>query len=254
MILRIFISIIFFTSLVMYTNAQNTSENNSGISSNLRELNLSIFTGFSLLGPKDDIESNMLFSGLGDTSNFGGSSSSHPVTYKSPIFDIEASYNLSQKSGISLNFGLINSIRTHGYETIGVGNFLFLKSEIWSFSLNYAYRSKNNKQNIFIGPSYFIYSVKDVSHGTNSPNNISGKLGAYVGYSLKVLMEKKWFIALKTNYRWAPKSETGSFIAEHRTWDSLTGNSTTHTSEFPSVKVKLASLNIGLCVGIRIDK
>jgi len=100
MMLRIFIQVLFIVFLLQQVNAQNTSIDSSDANSNSKEFNLSVFTGWSLGGPKNDMESNMSSSGLGDTSHFLGSSKEHPNTIKHPIFDIEASYYLTQQKGI----------------------------------------------------------------------------------------------------------------------------------------------------------
>ncbi len=256
--LRIFIYMLFIIFLFQQINAQKTSDNSLGTTSNSREFQLSVFTGSSFLGPKSDIESNMTSSGFGDRSSrwLGLGGKNYPYTEKHPIFDIEASYYLAQKSGISLNFGLISNIEVKGYDReVGIGNRLFLKSQIWTVSLNYVYRSKNRRHSIFIGPSLFIHSVKDlsISRYQKSPKNSNLKLGAYLGYSLQILQKKHWFLALKTNYRWAPKSQIGPFVAIHKL-GLATANPTIHSSEFYRTTVNLSCLNVGLHVGVRIYK
>jgi len=101
MMLRIFIHLLFIIFLFQQINAQKTSDNSSDTNSHSREFNLSVFTGSSFFGPKNDIESNMSSSGLDDPSpGFFGPAKSHPYTRKHPIFDIEASYYLTQQKGI----------------------------------------------------------------------------------------------------------------------------------------------------------
>jgi len=252
---KIFIHALFIIFLVNHANAQEMFDNRSGISDKSNEFNISVFTGFSFLGAKNDIESNMSSSGLDDKNPAGwfGSSKAHPFTYKSPTFDIEATYYLSKKRGISLNIGVGDNIEVHGYENVGIGNFMFLKSELRSISLSYVYRSNNEKHNMFFGPSYFTHKVKDTSAGINSPNNKNEKLGFYLGYTLQVLRKKHWFIALKTNFRWAPKSEIGPFVAQHQL-GIATENPEDYISEFSPTKVNLACLNVGVSIGFKSGK
>jgi len=252
----IFISVLIIIGLVKQLSAQQTSDYNSEIINNSGKLKLSFFTGISFLGPKDDIESVMSSSGLGDTSPAGwfGGAKTHPNTINFPVFDVEASYYLAQKSGISLNFGSINNIEVKGYDGIGLGNYIFIKSELWSFSLNYLYRSKNEKHSLYLGPSYFIHNVKDFGSSiTKTPDRRNKKFGVYIGYSLQILQKKHFFIMFKTSFRWAPKSEIGPFVAQN-TLGIATQNPETYTSTFPETKVRLTTLNAGLCFGLKIGK
>jgi len=250
--LRIFIHVLFIVFLVKQVSAQKTSDNSSDTKSNYREFNLSVFTGWSLGGPKNDIESNMSSSGLGHRTGPGwfGPGRTHPYTRKQPIFDIEASYYLAENKGVSLNFGLINNIEVWGYGKYG---FMILKSEIRTISLNYVYRSKNRKHNFFVGPTYFIHSLKEVKGGKKSSLDNYGMPGVYIGYSLQMIQKKHWFLALKINYRWAPKSEIGPFVDEQK-FGIFTSNPTIVTSEFSRTKVNVSCLNVGFQIGVRIYK
>jgi hypothetical protein len=97
----------------------------------------------------------------------------------------------------------------------------------------------------------FIHEVKGTSFQVTSLDSKVKKSGAYLGYSLHLLQEKNWFIAIKTNYRWAPKSEIGPFVAESNSLDE-SGTPVTNTSVFSPMKVNLSSLNAGLCLAVRM--
>jgi len=241
---------IFLVKLVI---AQSISDTGPRTSNNLKEFNFSFFTGVSFLGSKDDMESNMSASGLGQTSPAGwfGDAKAHPFTRSYPIAEIEATYYFTKTMGISLNGGIENNIEVLGYQDIGIGNYLILKSEIWSVSLNYSYRFKDNRNSFFIGPSYIVHNVKNDNGSQNSPQNKNTKLGANIGYSHQILQKKHWFMALKANYCWAPKSEIGPFVAEHQL-GIATSNPETYNSVFNPTKVSIACLNFGLCIGLRI--
>ncbi len=246
-----FLPVLFIIFFVKHTTAQEIAPADS-TTRPAREFTLSVFTGLSLLGPKSDMESTMAASGLGDTSPGGwfGGPKAHPFTDKYPIVDIEATYYVSKNSGLSLNTALIDNIEVFGYEDIGTGNFLFLKSETWSIALNYVYASKDKTHALFIGPAFFIHHVEDVSAGTKSPENLNKKLGFYAGYSLRLLQKKHWLLRFKTTYRAIPGSEIGPFIAQHEL-GIFTPDPEVYTSEFSPAKVNVSSINIGLSVGLR---
>lgn len=240
--LRMLIQIIFIVIIFKHANAQKTSDNSADINSNPRKFNLSVFIGFSMGGPKKDMEKNMSLSGLGDPA-LGFWTIDYPSTNKMPVADIEATYYLTKNKGISLNIGGVNSIRVMGHQSNGSGNAtqMFLDSKIFSISLNYSYRSMNKKHNFFIGPSYIVHRVTNDIYNAQSTTIKNKKLGAYIGHSFQFLQKKHWFIALKTNFRWAPKSKIGPFTVQ-------SGSS---VSVFLPTQVNLACLNIGLCIGIR---
>lgn len=246
---KICIHLIFISFFIKLADAQQNPE----MITKPKEFNLSVFAGFSSMGPQNDMESNMKSSGLGQTSPSGWFSDAkhHPFTSNHPITAVEATYYFSREMGVSLNGGIANNIEVFGYQNIGIGNHMFLKSKIWLVSLNYSYRFKDNRNSFFIGPSYFIHQVKQSNAGQNQSQNKNIKLGANIGYSLQILQKEQWFIALKASYNWAPKSQTGSFTTEHQL-GIATSTPETYTSVFKSTKVSLACLNFGICVGLRI--
>lgn len=243
----IFVTAIFFLVKLAY------AQQNSDVITKSGEFNLTVSAGFSLMGPQNDMESNMSASDLGQTSPAGwfGGAKAHPFTQREPIFDLEATYYFTKRAGISLNGGIDDNIEVFGYQDIGIGNSIILKSELWSVSLNYAYRFKDNRNSFFIGPSYFIYTVKEDNGSPNPAQNKNVKLGANIGYSFQIIQKKHWVMALKANYNWAPKSEIGPFVTEHQL-GIATPNPVTYTSVFKPTKVSLACLNFGLCIGLKM--
>jgi len=242
--------------LLIFSLSHTTSQNLSdSTSSKLQasKFHFSFFSGFSIFGPKKDIESNMLASGYGDQSsaNLFGNGEDHPNTDRFPIFDFEASLFLNRNRGISLNTGLANNIEVQGYDDKGIGNYLFLKSEIWSISLNYLFQSKNNKHNFSFGPSYIIHSVESKSSNPFSDKN--KKLGIYAGYSYSLVQKKHFILNFKTNFRWATHSEIGPYITEYQ-MGLINPVPETITSIFKETKVSLAIINIGIAIGFKIGK
>ncbi|MFC2152284.1 hypothetical protein ACFLSE_07120 [Bacteroidota bacterium] len=183
---------------------------------------------------------------------FFSSSTSHPITTRYPVFDIEATYFLSKKSGISLNVGLADCIDVDGLGIFFIENHgqdtytLELISKIWTVSLNYVYCSMNKRHYIFIGPSYLIHSLKGEMVDESMAANYSEKLGLYLGYSFQVIQKKKWFLMLNTNYRWAPKTEIGPYIYNNDVYEPYT------LALLPVTEIDLTCLNIGLSLGFRI--
>lgn len=252
---RIFIPVIFILFLDQLAGAQQTSGDRPVRIDKSGEFNLCLFAGFSFLGPHNDMETNMSASDLGQISPAGwfGDAKAHPFTRKYPIAHIEATYYFSGKMGVSVNGGIANNIEVFGYQDIGIGNYMILKSEIWSVSINYTYRFRDNRNSFFIGPTYFIHHVKKDTGSENPPQNKNTKLGANIGYSLQIVQKKHWFMAVRATYMWAPKSEIGPFVAEHQL-GLANPTPETYTSVFKPTKVSLACLNFGLCIGLKMTK
>ena len=250
---KFLIHVFLYIILVNHVYAQKLFKNNSD--NKINEFNFSLYTGYSLFGPQSGIESNMSSSGLDDLTQGGwfGDPSEHPFTNKFPTLDIEASYFYYKRSGVSLNIGLGDFIEVHGYEDIGIGNFMFLKSIVYSISLSHVYRTENEKHNIFLGPALLVHKVKDTSAGMTSPASQKLKPGVYIGYEYQFLQKKYWFITFKSNLRLAPQSEIGPLIAQHQL-GIATDNPETFASEFSSTKVNLICLNLGISAGFKIFK
>ncbi len=250
--LRVFICTFCFVFYFGQIFAQEFSDNKPETKSGIKELNLSVFSGITFLGPKNDLENQMKASGLGDAMHVLGTTN-HPFSRNHFIFDVEASGYLTDRSGISLNFGLANNVQVHGYQEIGIGNILTLNSKTYSISACYIYRPQNKRHHFFIGPSLLIHSIYGEGAGLQSPSSKDVKLGIYTGYSYNIIERKYWFATFKFNYRWAPKSTVGSFVVEqHLGLDPL--NPVTFRSEFLPTKVSLENIDIGISIGFKINK
>ncbi|WP_375727432.1 hypothetical protein [Saccharicrinis sp. FJH62] len=215
------------------------------------KFNISLFVGGSMLGAKSSLVSEMIASGFDDTSPGGwfGGPTKHPNTTKVPVFDLEAAYFFSEKGGITINGGMADNVEVNGWEDIGIGNYLFLKSELWSLSVCYTYRTINQLHHFYAGPSYFKHDVKETSV-TDNPEYSYNKFGGYLAYSYHMLNKEKWFLALKIKFSWTPGSIVGPYIKEHRT-GIATSTPETHTSVFPETKINLTVINLGLSIGLQ---
>ncbi len=219
-----------------------------------RELHISSLIGFSALGPKNDIENNMISSGLGDDSDSWFGNVDYPSSSKWPVIDLETTFYFRMKHGISANAAIIdylyvsgNDYINSGYAGISFGNYIRLSSRLTSYSLNYAFRTSNNQLNFFIGPSYMVHWVEkedgDIDDIDEYAENTNKKYGLYLGFVIHAIQKRHWFLAFKANMRLTSNSEIGPFIDGNE--------SSSYTSEFSQVKVNLNTFNAGIVVGIR---
>ena len=218
------------------------------------EFNLSVMLGIGIQGPNEDIEDQMKASGFGDTRGPGWFSNEpiqFPRAYRIPIANLEAAYYFKRTRGLSLVVGLTDNVQVEGYDEIGIGNRLYLKSEIWVASLNYILRSSDKKHQLSFGPALFLHRVKDNAEHPTSQENNNIKPGLTAGYSLHILHKEDWYLAININGRWAPESKIGPFIIEHET-GILLPEPEKQRSEFKSTEVQLKGLHIGLAFGLRM--
>ena len=113
-------------------------------------------------------------------------------------------------------------------------------------AINFLYCTQNKRHYFFVGPAYFFQTVNVYFYSDKYYDNTYHKPGFYLGYSYQIIQKKRWFLMLKTNYRWAPKVEIGPYDYQFAPETQLL--------HFPSTKVSLACLNIGVSVGIRFGK
>jgi|GEM_PF-3464363 len=212
------------------------------------EFNLSGFTGVFLGGPKNNIEATMREYGLGDTYRDPETDLyfPHPNPTYGPVYDVEASYYFSGFSGVSVNYSQFDNVKVEGYDDIGSGNFIPIMNKLYSFSLSYVFHTSDNKNSIFAGPAYIIHEASFLQ----STSRIS-KMGFYVGYTQRIFEWDHWFIALKLNYRWSPKTLIGPYVESNHGIAGIPGPET-YTSVFPETKVNTGCFNLGISVGIRI--
>ncbi|MFD3002739.1 hypothetical protein ACFS7Z_20375 [Pontibacter toksunensis] len=218
------------------------------------EFNLSMTLGIGLFGPKEDIEDQMKASGFGDTRGpgwFSDEATQYPKAYNILIANIGATYYFKRTRGVSLVVGLTDNVQVDGYDEIGIGNRLHLKSEIWVASLNYVFRSSDKKHQLNIGPALFLHRVRDNAERPTSQKNNNVKPGLYAGYTLHVIHKEDWYLALNLNGRWATESAIGPFIIVHET-GILLPEPEVQRSEFQPTKVQLTGLSLGLALGFRM--
>ncbi|HPS82790.1 MAG TPA: hypothetical protein PLA88_00630 [Bacteroidales bacterium] len=213
-----------------------------------KEFNLSGFTGMFLEGPKNNIEKTMRECGLGDTYRDPETDLyfPHPNSTYHLIYDAEASYYFSGNSGVSLNYGLFDNVRVEGYDDIGSGNSISLRNKLSSISACYVFHTSDNINSIFVGPALLFHEITFLK----STSTLM-KMGFFIGYTQRITRWDRFFIAVKVNYRWSPKTLIGPFIESN---DGINGlpNAETFTSEFPQTKVNTGCFNLGIAVGVRI--
>jgi len=260
------IKVVFILSLHTLLSTQGQSQNDIsgsyGFDSKERKWSLSLFTGFSALGPARDIKDQMILSGLGDDiPSYDGwfgqvPAKKYPKVNAGLVWNLEAGYTLSKKTGLQLTVGNTYHSAVEGYDNIGNGNHLRIKSNIWSAAFNYVWRIRNGKDDVTIGPVFASYKAKADDHtdyaidsGTSSSTS-AFKAGFNIGYSFSLVQKKSWFLALKANYTWLPETEIGPFTQEHQL-GILLEHPETYTSTFDKTTVSLSSLNFGISTGWR---
>lgn len=238
--------ILIFVFVVHYVSAQDAVVAPKDEAIDSKEFRFSIFLGWPIGAAKYDIEEAMISSGFNkhSPSNMFGSGNNHPFTRNYPVFDIELTYFINQHSGVSLNGGIADNIEVFGYHN--EASYLFIKSELWSGSLNYVYRSKNNRHAGFIGPIIVFYNASRSSSGSDdafSSYDVN-KFGVYTGYTYNFLQKRVFLMAFKLNVRWAGNAEIGPFYEGYG--DRM--------YELPVTSVSLTTVNIGLSFGFRNGK
>ena len=171
----------------------------------------------------------------------------HSISSYGPIYDVEASYYFSGYSGVSMNYSQFDNVKVEGYDDIGSGNFIPIMNKLYSFSLSYVFHSSNNKNSVFAGPAYVMHEVSYLQ-STSTVN----KMGFYVGYTQRIFEWDYFFIAVKLNYRWSPKTLIGPYVESNAGIPGIPGPET-YTSVFPETKVNTGCFNVGLSVGLRIQ-
>ncbi|MHA6247196.1 hypothetical protein ACXYMU_04610 [Pontibacter sp. CAU 1760] len=233
--------------------AQDTRKTNTERQGTPAKFYLSLSGGIGLAGPKTEIENQMKASGFNDQSSnwFSGDEKQYPESYRLPIAKLGAAYFFQRGHGIKASAGLADHLEVRGYDDVGIGNYLTLRSALWELALNYVLRSTNERHYLSIGPALFLHAVEDKSASPAQGKNRNTKVGVAGGYTLHLINKRSWFLAYQANARWAPESEVGPFIAEHETGIVLP-EPEVHSSEFRSVKVKLSGFDMGLAFGIKM--
>jgi hypothetical protein len=239
--INILLSVIFFL-LTFQLKAQLNPSTGADKNRNKKEIEFSIFLGRSFGGPFRDMSASM--NGVSVIS-----SSRRGIPYR---FDF--TYNISQKSGISLTRGSLDafSIRMDGYAPT-------IKSMLKSTSLDYVYSLGHNRHEFSTGISFLSHHIKsDIEDNIITGKPQSQKVGINFGYSYHFIERRGFFLAFQAQYNWGGTMEIGPYkIYEHgRTYDLLglglfTGTIPSRTTTFAAAKVDLNSFNIGFTMGFR---
>lgn len=255
--------ILFIFSLLMILYAQGHSQSNYrgcyGFDCKEKKWSFSIFAGYSLLGPGDDIKNGMKDSGFGDTkpAHEGSAGTIGPVAYPicktGMIWNIEANYAFAKKSGIRFTVGKVNHSSTEGWDNIGAGNQLRINSDLWTASFNYVWSVSKEMGELNVGPVIARFEVNAVYFNSNkSKTSTSSKItgGFNLGYTVPLVQKESWFLSFKANYTWLPSAEIGPYTLTH-VLGELTENPETYTSTFDNIKVNLSTIHFGISTGWR---
>ena len=255
--------IVFILSLLMILYAQGHSQNSYrgcyGFDCKEKKWSLSIIASVSLLGPGPAIKEQMISSGLGDIRPafddwFGHDEQvDYPTRGNGIVLNIEFIYNLSKKSGLQFTAGEHLHSSVHGYDRIGLGNYLSINNDVWTASLDYVLKIRKGKDALSIGPEIALHKTSADNPTSYYPlitTTSSFKGGFNMGYSFSLVQKKSWFLSLKTKYTWLPSAEIGPYTVTHEL-GVLTEDHETFTSTFNKTKVNLSTINIGISTGWR---
>jgi len=254
--------IVFILSLLMIISAngqsQSTYRSCYGFDCKEKKWSFSIFAGFSLLGPGNDLTHGMKDSGFGDPAR--GKPIQYPISKTGIVWNVEAMYNLSKVSGLQLTIGKTLHSSVEGLDRIGLGNYLRIRNDLWTASFDYVWRIRKGLDRISIGPVIARHQIRvddpERYYTTTSFSNSSSvKPGFNLGYSYSLVQKKSWFLSFNVKYTWLPDATIGSYTQEH-TVDAFYGEMVQvdpglYTSTFQKTKVRLSTINFGINTGFK---
>jgi hypothetical protein len=203
--------------------------------------------GYAFIGIHKDLEDAMKSSGFDDNSYsfFGGGPTAHPFSRRSDlglIAELEIASN--KKWSYTLGGGLTNWGEVLGYDSIGIGNYLFLEFYNWIITPSVAYRYSNNK--VSAGPALGIInfdpkqgawdSKTALVPGVSISNTFMGKKERRIKTGL--FLQANLFI--NTHIKEITVSHQGGFESN--------GNPITYTSTLHRAKVNASNLQVGLAL------
>ncbi len=240
--------------------SQSGSQGCYGFDCKEKKWSVSLFTGFSMLGPTKDIKDQMHDSGLDDTrpayNGFFGpiKAKSYPTSKTGLGINFETRYNLSKKSALNLTIGITNYSSVEGNENFAelgpLGNRLTLNSNLRSAAFNYVRRFGKGMGGLNIGPVIAWHTIKDDIPYQDAINTSAINPGINVGCILPFIQAKSWFLTFKANYTWLPDTEIGPY-AQEKTLGYLNEYPEVYTSVFEKTHVRLSTLNFGISTGLR---
>jgi hypothetical protein len=235
---------------------QQTYKSCYGFDCKEKKWSLSFFAGFSLLGPTADIKNQFEESSFADPKPLIDGilphilTQAHPRSYAGLIWNIEAQYLLTPKSALGITIGTINHNTTTGYDSIGSGNSLKLRTTTYSTSIRYSFRLRQGKDDLSFGPVLARLRTQNDASGNESVHYSPYKAGFSAGYSFSILQKESWFISLKANYTWLPTAEIGPYTKEHKPAINQEIPKV-YRSVFEQTDVRLSSFYIGVSTGWR---
>jgi|WetSurMetagenome_2_1015567.scaffolds.fasta_scaffold200211_2 hypothetical protein len=223
-----------------------------------KKWSVSMFAGFSVMGPGQEIKDQMSLQ-FGDTRPafdgwFFGSvpAAAHPQHTSYPIWNFEIGYRVFKKNSLSLNYGQLTNTLTEGHDHedslyAWEGNNLNLRSDLAAISLLYIYDIGWINDELSIGPVIGFYKIYDSDVDNSGSNKAEIKPGVQLGYAIAFIHGRSFFLKLKANYTWLPNATIGPY-SKQMAWTS----GINQTSVFEETKVSLSTLGLGLSVGWRL--
>ena len=206
----------------------------------------SVSAGFSFLGPKETIRSQMIKSGFNDLSGISWlSQQSHPYARTYPEFEIEARRFLTEQNALALEFAMPNNTKVFGYDAIGFGHQLNIQSSIFALSPKFLHRSVNEEHTLEFGPSLVIHNIRNTNSDKqdNNSGNTDITVGLNAAWALQLNNKPKHSSYLKLCIRIHPNT-TIEQIKITSAYTDIFNETTVYTSTFPTTIVNTSCINL----------
>jgi hypothetical protein len=233
-----------------------------GFDCNEKKWSISLFTGFSALGPGKDIQRQMEHVGFADTRpSYTGwfgfvPAQKYPIVRKGIAWNAGILYAITKRNAVQFAAGRAHGSISEGYDRAS-GNYSQIRSDLWTAAVNYVWRTGKGNDGVRIGPVLGVYKLRGaIQTGSNVYSNASVfststvKPGIALGYSYSFVQKKSWFLALNVSYTWMAEADTGPFTLHHNS-RSNAGEPVLHTSEWKQTHIRLETIHAGLTTGLR---
>jgi hypothetical protein len=173
----------------------------------------------------------------------------YPKSRGYPAYEIELGYYLKQKHWISAAYGINNNVEVSGYQNIGLGNSLTVRSKSSFVSVNYHFHPGEEYPVMFAGPVLMFHSFENSASSELQKNTVPG---FNVGLSIRIIDKEVWFLALNSVYRWATQQTAGPFSSSHMAVIILE-EPEVYTSTFKETKTSISAFVLLLTFGVNFS-
>lgn len=261
------LTIILLATLQLSGIAQNGIHGCYGFDCRQKKWSISIFTGYTLLGPAQSLKNRIMESDFRDTSPGYATETGfidavkYPKSSISPAWNIELRYRVSKHTTFGFDAGQLSKYRIAAYDHLftipneandgyPVGNYLTLKSDLKAVSVLYIRKLHLVNDEISIGPALGMSRIVDVDTKGTKRNPGVFKPGIQLGYAIDFVKTKGFYLKAQLKYNWFPDAHVAT-IAKDYDNGTYAYNPENHTSIFKATKVSVSTIRIGLSAGFR---